>query len=62
MDVVRVAEGFSVAGKIVKSPHVLTDALKRGLNARRPYLLNVTVDPAVARMLGWPPTGLRSRR
>ena len=51
IDFVRVAEGFGVGGEIVKEADELPEALRRGLQAGRPYLLDVVVDPAVPKLL-----------
>jgi len=51
VDYVRVAEGLGVAGETVEKPEDLPAALKRGLNAGRPYLLDVVVDPTVPTLL-----------
>ena len=51
VDYVRVAEGLGVSGETVENPEDLTIALKRGLNAGRPYLLDVIVDPKVPTLL-----------
>jgi len=51
IDFVRVAEGFGVGGELVKQADELPEALRRGLQAGRPYLLDVVVDPAVPKLL-----------
>jgi benzoylformate decarboxylase len=51
VDFVRVAEGFGAGGEIVEEADRLPEALRRGLKARRPYLLDVIVDPAVPKLL-----------
>ena len=51
VDYVRVAEGLGVSGEKVEKPEDLQGALKRGLNAGRPYLLDVIVDPKVPTLL-----------
>jgi benzoylformate decarboxylase len=51
VDYVRVAEGLGVSGETVEEPDELPGALKRGLNAGRPYLLDVVVDPTVPTLL-----------
>lgn len=51
VDYVRVAEGLGVSGETVEKPGDLTTALERGLNAGRPYLLDVMVDPEVPTLL-----------
>ena len=52
VDYVRVAEGLGVSGETVETPAELPGALKRGLNAGRPYLVDVIVDPTVPTLLG----------
>ena len=52
IDIVRVAEGLGVSGETVENPEGLGEALERGLNAGRPHLLNVMVDPTVPKLLG----------
>ena len=51
IDFVRVAEGFGAGGEIVEEADELPEALSRGLEAGRPYLLDVVVDPAVPKLL-----------
>jgi benzoylformate decarboxylase len=51
VDYVRVAEGLGVFGETIEKPEDLTSALERGLNAGRPYLLNVMVDAEVPTLL-----------
>ena len=42
-DLVRMAEAFGVGAERVETPAELSEALRRGLNAKGPYLLDVTV-------------------
>ena len=51
IDFVRVAEGFGAGGETVEEADALPEALRRGLEAGRPYLLDVIVDPAVPKLL-----------
>jgi benzoylformate decarboxylase len=51
LDFVRVAEGFGAGGETVKEADELPEALRRGLEAGRPYLLDVLVDPTVPKLL-----------
>ena len=51
VDYVRVAEGLGVSGETVENPEDLAGALKQGLNAGRPYLLDVIVDHRVPTLL-----------
>jgi benzoylformate decarboxylase len=51
LDFVRVAEGFGVGGERVREAQDLPNATKHALGARRPYLLDVIVDPAVPELL-----------
>lgn len=52
VDFVGVAAGLGVAGELVERGEDLLPACKRALNAGRPYLLNVVVDPEVPTLLG----------
>ena len=45
VDFVGVARGLGVEGETVEKAGDLFSALRRALNARRPYLLDVIVDP-----------------
>ena len=47
LDLVKVAEGMGVRGERVEKPEAIGAALKRGLAAKWPYLLNVIVEPEV---------------
>jgi benzoylformate decarboxylase len=47
LDVVKVAEGMGIRSETVEDPDALEDALKRGLAAKWPYLINVMVEPQV---------------
>jgi benzoylformate decarboxylase len=51
LDFVRVAEGFGAGGETVEEADELPEALRRGLEAGRPYLLDVLVDPTVPKLL-----------
>src|SRR5918993_2823153 len=51
IDFVRVAEGFGAGGETVEEAAELPEALRRGLEVGRPYLLDVVVDPAVPKLL-----------
>ena len=46
LDVVRMAKGFGCDGMWVERPENLREALRRPFDAGRPYVLDVTVDPA----------------
>jgi len=52
IDMVGLARGLGCAGETVTRSGDLADALRRGLDAGRPYLVNVLVDPSVPPMLG----------
>jgi benzoylformate decarboxylase len=47
LDLVKVAEGMGVRSERVEKPDDLEAALKRGLAANWPYLINVMVEPQV---------------
>jgi benzoylformate decarboxylase len=47
LDHVKIAEGLGVAGEAVEEAEALQEALERGLNEERPYLINVFVEPEV---------------
>lgn len=47
LDLVKVAEGMGVRGEQIEKPDDLKAALKRGLAARWPYIINVAVEPEV---------------
>jgi benzoylformate decarboxylase len=50
IDFVGVARGLGVDGELVERDTDLLPAVKRALNARRPYLLDVVVDPEVPQL------------
>lgn len=52
VDFVSVAKGLGVEGERVENAEDLQSSVKRALNAGRPYLLEVVVDPAVPKLLG----------
>ena len=52
IDFVGVAKGLGVEGETIEEAEDLLPALKRALNAGRPYLLDVIVDPKVPKLLG----------
>ncbi|MEJ7814479.1 MAG: thiamine pyrophosphate-dependent enzyme, partial [Rubrobacter sp.] len=52
IDFVGVARGLGVDGELVEEDVDLLPAVKRALNAGRPYLLEVMVDPEVPELLG----------
>jgi len=52
IDFVGVARGLGVDGELVEKDGELLPAVKRALNAGRPYLLEVMVDPEVPELLG----------
>jgi benzoylformate decarboxylase len=51
IDFVGVARGLGVDGELVEEDGDLLPAVKRALNAGRPYLLEVVVDPEVPKLL-----------
>jgi len=51
IDFVGVARGLGVEGELVEEDEELLTAFKRALNAGRPYLLDVVVDPEVPALL-----------
>jgi benzoylformate decarboxylase len=51
IDFVGVARGLGVDGELVEEDRDLFPAVKRALNAGRPYLLEVMVDPEVPKLL-----------
>ena len=51
IDFVGVARGLGVEGELVERDGDLLPAIKRALNAGRPYLLDVVVDPEVPELL-----------
>jgi benzoylformate decarboxylase len=51
IDFVGVAKGLGVDGELVEEAGDLLPAVKRALNAGRPYLLEVVVDPEVPSLL-----------
>jgi acetolactate synthase-1/2/3 large subunit len=44
----RVAEAFGAGGETVEKPGDLAPALRRGLDAGVPYVINARLDPSVA--------------
>jgi benzoylformate decarboxylase len=52
IDPVGIAGGFGVTGETVEEPDALEEALKRAIDAGRPYLLNVFVEPVVPELPG----------
>ena len=50
LDLIKVAEGMGVRGERVEEVDALEDALKRGLAAKWPYLINVMVEPEVPKL------------
>src|ERR687898_622921 len=52
LDIVGAARSLGCEGASVNSPEELPDALESALTARRPYVLNVLVDPNVPKSLG----------
>ncbi len=51
IDFAGVAKGLGVDGELVEKDGDLLPAIKRALNASRPYLLDVVVDPRVPELL-----------
>jgi len=51
LDIVGAARSLGCEGASVDSPEELPDALESALNARRPYVLNVLVDPNIPKSL-----------
>jgi benzoylformate decarboxylase len=47
LDLAKVAEGLGVSSETVEAADTLPKALKRALEAERPYLLNVLVEPEI---------------
>jgi benzoylformate decarboxylase len=52
IDIVGTAKSLGCEGETVDSSKELGDALERALDAGRPYVLNVLVDPDVPKALG----------
>jgi benzoylformate decarboxylase len=52
IDFVQVAKGLGVEGETVERAENLRGALKRAMNAGRPYLLDVILAPEVPELLG----------
>jgi benzoylformate decarboxylase len=52
LDIVGAARSFGCESASVDSPEGLLETLERALNAERPYVLNVMVDPNVPKSLG----------
>ena len=53
LDLVKIAEGLGVTGETVEEADAVREALDRDLNNRRPYLLNVVVEPEVPKLPSW---------
>lgn len=51
IDFVGIAKGFGAGGERVEEAEGFGEALTRALDAGRPYLLDVIVDPAVPKLL-----------
>jgi benzoylformate decarboxylase len=51
LDFVSLAKGYGVAGERIDRPSDLEAALRRGLAAGAPYLLEVHIDPAVPSLI-----------
>jgi benzoylformate decarboxylase len=51
IDFLDIAGGFGAGGERVEEAEDLEGALRRAFAARRPYLLDVIVDPAVPKLL-----------
>ena len=52
IDLVGLAHSLGCAGEVVSRPDALDAALRRGLDAGQPYLVNVLVDPTVPPLMG----------
>ena len=52
IDTVQLARGYGCEGDYVSKPSELEAAIKKGLAAKSPYVLQVEVDPQVAPLLG----------
>ena len=52
LDIVGAARSLGCEGASVDSPEGLSEALERALNAERPYVLNIMVDPNLPKSLG----------
>ncbi len=50
LDLAKVAEGLGVASETIEEADALPEALRRGFDAGRPYLLNVLVEPEVPKL------------
>jgi benzoylformate decarboxylase len=51
LDIVQAAKSLGCEGETVRRSEELSDAFERALNLRRPYVLDVLVDPAVPKTL-----------
>jgi len=52
IDTVQLAKGYGCDGDYVSKPAELEEAIKKGLAAKGPYVLQVEVDPTVPALLG----------
>jgi benzoylformate decarboxylase len=52
VEIAQIARGFGVEGEVVERAEDLRAAIGRAINAGRPYLLDVIVDPEVPELLG----------
>jgi len=50
LDLVKIAEGMGVRGERVEEANALAEALKRGVAAKWPYLINVFVEPEIPKL------------
>jgi benzoylformate decarboxylase len=50
LDLAKIAEGLGVASETIEEADALPEALRRGFDAGRPYLLNVLVEPEVPKL------------
>ena len=50
LDLAKIAEGMGVTSETIEEADALPEALRRGLDAGRPYLLNVFVEPEVPKL------------
>ncbi len=51
LDILGLARSLGCKGEMVERPEELSEAFERALNAGRPYVLNVLVDPAIPKTL-----------
>jgi benzoylformate decarboxylase len=47
LDFVSLAAGYGCSGERVSEHDALSDALRRGMSARGPHLIEVEIDPTV---------------